>query len=184
MVLVLLYNRMTQLCVHSVMSDCATPWTVAYQASLSIECSMKEQQSGLPFPTPGNLPNSGIRPESVASPALAVRFFTAAQPGKPMHTYIPYLSSLPPIPTLPIPPLYVITEHRAELPVLYRSFTLAIDFTHVGVYSSVLSQSIPRSPSPAVSTTPFSTSFIYLAAHHFAVCPLPGTGALCSPTLF
>ena len=138
----------------------------------------------MPFPSPGNLPNSGIGPDSVASPAFAVRFFTAAQPGKPMHTYILYLLSLPPIPTLPIPPLYVITEHRAELPVLYRSFTLAIDFTHGGVYRSVLSQSIPRSPSPAVSTTPFSTSFIYLAAHHFAVCPLPGTGALCSPTLF
>ena len=46
-----------------------TPWTVAYQASLSMGFSRPEYSSGLPFPSPGNLPNSGIEPRS---PALQV----------------------------------------------------------------------------------------------------------------
>ena len=43
------------------------PWTVAYQAPLSREFSRQEYWSGLPFPSPGDLPHSGIKP---ASPAL------------------------------------------------------------------------------------------------------------------
>ena len=39
----------------------ATPWTVPLQAPLSIEFSRQEYQSGLPFPSPGDLPNSGIK---------------------------------------------------------------------------------------------------------------------------
>ena len=57
-----------------------------------------------------------------------------------------------------IPPLQVITEHRAELPVLYSSFPLAIYVTHGSVYMSVLlSQFIHPSLLP-LSTSPFSTS--------------------------
>ena len=41
-----------------------TPWTVAYQASLSMEFSRQEYWSGLPFPSPGDLPNPGIEPGS------------------------------------------------------------------------------------------------------------------------
>ena len=37
----------------------------------------------MPFPTPGDLPNPGIKPESLVSPALAGGFFTTAPPGKP-----------------------------------------------------------------------------------------------------
>ena len=40
----------------------------------------EEYWSGLPFPTPGDLPNPGIEPASLASPALAGRFFTTAPP--------------------------------------------------------------------------------------------------------
>jgi len=43
------------------------PWTVAHEASLSMGFSTEEHWSGLPFPTPGDLPNSGIKP---GSPAL------------------------------------------------------------------------------------------------------------------
>ena len=58
------------------MSDSfATPWTVALQASLS----KQEYWSGLPFPSPGDLPDPGIKP---ASPTLAGEFFTTEQPGK------------------------------------------------------------------------------------------------------
>ena len=44
----------------------ATPWTVAYQAPPSMGFSRQEYCSGLPFPSPGDLPNPGIKPESPA----------------------------------------------------------------------------------------------------------------------
>ena len=60
----------------------ATPWPVARQAPLSMEFSRQEYQSGLPFPSPGDLPNLGTEPMSVT---LAGRFFTTEPPGKPLH---------------------------------------------------------------------------------------------------
>ena len=53
----------------------ATPWIVARQAPLFMEFSRQEFWSGLPFPTPGDLPDPGIKPTSLASRALAGRFF-------------------------------------------------------------------------------------------------------------
>ena len=49
----------------------ATPWTVAHQAPLSTGFSRQEHWSGLPFPPPGDLPDAGIEPTSLSSPALA-----------------------------------------------------------------------------------------------------------------
>jgi len=57
-----------------------TPWTIAYQALLSMGFSRQEYWSGLPFPPPGNLPNPGIEPES---PGQAGRVSTTVPPGKP-----------------------------------------------------------------------------------------------------
>ena len=57
----------------------ATPWTAALQASLSMGFPRQEYWSVLPFPTPGELLDSRIRP---TSPALAGRFFTTESPGK------------------------------------------------------------------------------------------------------
>ena len=54
-----------------------TPWTVAHQSPLIMEFSRQKYWSGLPFPTAGDLPNSGIEPVSLASPVLAGRFFTS-----------------------------------------------------------------------------------------------------------
>ena len=75
--------------VHAQSLSCillfATPWTIAYQAPLSVEFSRKESWSRLPFPTPGNLPDPGIEPVSLVSPALVGRFFTTALPGIPMY---------------------------------------------------------------------------------------------------
>ena len=48
----------------------ATPWTVAYQAPLSMGFSRQEDWSGLPFPPLGDLPESGIESASLTSPAL------------------------------------------------------------------------------------------------------------------
>ena len=60
-----------------------TPWTVAHQVPLSIGFSKQEYWSELPFPPPGDLPNPGTEPASLASPALAGGFFTTVPPGKP-----------------------------------------------------------------------------------------------------
>ena len=66
---------------HSVMSDSfATPWTVAHQAPLSMGFPRQEHWSGLPFPSPGDLPDPGIKPVSLA---LAGGFFITEPPGKP-----------------------------------------------------------------------------------------------------
>ena len=64
----------------------ATPWTVAHQASLSRGFPRQENWSGLPFPPPGDLPNTGIKP---ASPALAGGFFTTTSRWKPVCFTIP-----------------------------------------------------------------------------------------------
>ena len=45
------------------------PWTVAHQAPLSMGFSRREYWSGLPFPPPGDLPDAGIQPMSLMSPA-------------------------------------------------------------------------------------------------------------------
>ena len=55
-----------------------TPWIIACQASLSMGLSRQVNWSGLPCPAPGDLPNSGIKPTSLMSPALASGFFTAS----------------------------------------------------------------------------------------------------------
>ena len=57
----------------------ATPWTVAYQASLSLEFSRQEYWSGLPFPLPGDLPDPGIKP---GSPTLWADALPSEPPGK------------------------------------------------------------------------------------------------------
>ena len=56
----------------------ATPWTVVRQPSLSMGFSRQEYWSGLPFPSPGDLPNPGIEPTYLRSPALADGFFTTS----------------------------------------------------------------------------------------------------------
>ena len=62
-----------------------TPWTVAHKAPLPVGFPRQEYWSGLPFPSPGDLPGLGIEP---MSPALASGFFTAETPGKPMFTLL------------------------------------------------------------------------------------------------
>ena len=52
------------------------PWTIASQAPLSIELSRQEHWNGLPFPSPGALPDPGIEPEADSLPS--------EPPGKPL----------------------------------------------------------------------------------------------------
>ena len=57
---------------------CATPWTVAHQAPLSMGFSRQEYWSGLPFPPPGDLPDPRLKPTSNASPALTGSLYLCA----------------------------------------------------------------------------------------------------------
>ena len=57
------------------------PWTVAFQAPLSMGFSRQEDWSGLPFPTPEDLPNPGMEPSSLVSLALTGGFFTTEPSG-------------------------------------------------------------------------------------------------------
>ena len=54
------------------------PWTVAHQASLSMEFSRQQYWNSLLFPPPGDLPNLGIEPTSLAFSALAGGFFNTS----------------------------------------------------------------------------------------------------------
>ena len=67
----------------------ATPWTVAYQAPPSMGFSRQEYWSGLPFPSPGDLPDTGIKPWF---PALEADALTSEPPGKHQYLLILYLS--------------------------------------------------------------------------------------------
>ena len=65
---------------HSVVPDSKTPWIAAHQAPLSMRFSKQGYWSGLPFPSPGDLPNPGIEPRS---PALQADSLPAELQGKP-----------------------------------------------------------------------------------------------------
>ena len=56
----------------------ASLWTVAHQAPLSVKFSRQEYWSGLPCPPPGDLPDPGMEPKSLMSPALLGEFFTTS----------------------------------------------------------------------------------------------------------
>ena len=73
------YHRVCELRCSVVSDSFAAPSTVACQAPLSMGFSRQEYWSGLPFPSPGGLPNPGIQP---GSPALAGRLFTTSATGE------------------------------------------------------------------------------------------------------
>ena len=61
-----------------------TSWTIALQAHLSMGFSRQEHWSGLPFPSPRDLPNQGIEPRS---PALQADSFLSEPPVKPIQIH-------------------------------------------------------------------------------------------------
>ena len=68
----------------------ATLWTVAHQTPLSMGFSRHEYWSGLPCPPRGDLPDPGIKPVSLKSPAFSDRFFTTSATWEafPLQTYL------------------------------------------------------------------------------------------------
>ena len=67
----------------------ATLRTVAHQAPLSMGFSRQEYWRGFPCPSPGDLPDQGIEPASLASPALPGRFFTMSTTWEAFRSGIP-----------------------------------------------------------------------------------------------
>ena len=65
----------------------ATPWTIACQASLSMEFSQQEYWSGLPFPSPGDLPNPGIEPGSLHCGHILYHLTTAVLSTRSLSSY-------------------------------------------------------------------------------------------------
>ena len=84
-----MYNLSSPCCVlcvsSSVVSDFAMPWTGAFQAPPSMGFSRQEYWSGLPFSSPGNLPNPGIQP---GSPTLETDFLPSEPLGKPFTSFV------------------------------------------------------------------------------------------------
>ena len=75
-------------CILICVRPFAIPWTVACQASLSMEFSREEYWSELPFPSLADLPNPGTEPVSPASPELAGGFFITVPPEINIHVSI------------------------------------------------------------------------------------------------
>ena len=93
------------MCRVSSSATLCDPWTVAHQVPPAMGFPKQEYWSGLPFPTLGDLPNPGMAPVSLMSPALAGGFFTTEPPGKPtkedpyslanQHGHLGWIKSLP-----------------------------------------------------------------------------------------
>ena len=90
------------LCCFSCVRLFVTLWTVAHQALLSMGFS-RQYWSGLPCPPPGDLPNSGVKPASLTSPALAGRFLTTSTTWEALKNVI--LSNCP----LDVGSIYIFT---------------------------------------------------------------------------
>ena len=77
-----MYLLETHVCALSHVGLFATLWTVAHQAPLSMGFSKQEHWSGLPFPSPGDLPDTAIKALSPVSPALQVDSLPLEPSGK------------------------------------------------------------------------------------------------------
>ena len=103
----------------------ATPWTIAHQAPLSMEFSRQEYWSGLPFPSPGILPDLGIEPASLMSPVLAGGFFTTSATWEAPNP--PYLFFLSPriVFALLCSAMWVFSSHCTKIPLRMKVHGIA-----------------------------------------------------------
>ena len=115
---------------RSVMSDSLRPWTIAHQVPLSMALSTQEYWHGLPFLSPGDLPDPGIEPASLVSPALAGRFLTTSATWQALHyqSLIPY-------------------SHQALIKLLEALFSFLIWHSHF-FSLCILVGLLPTTPSP------------------------------------
>ena len=82
------------MCVLSPVQLFVTMWTIAHWAPLTMGFSRQEYWSGLPGPPPGDLPHPGIKPASLASPALGGGFFTISTTWKAIGIHRTFQLSL------------------------------------------------------------------------------------------
>ena len=83
------HSNQVCVCISLVTPSCASlcdPRDCSPPGTPSMGFPMQEYWSGLPFPPPGDLPNAGMEPVSLASPSLAGRFYTSELPGKPISS--------------------------------------------------------------------------------------------------
>ena len=78
----------TACCLFKCLQLCATLWTVAHQAPLSMGFPRQEYLSGFPCTPPGDIPNPGIKLASLKSPALPGRFFSFLEKEMATHSSI------------------------------------------------------------------------------------------------
>ena len=106
------------MCMHAVTQSCLTLQPIGHslQTSFSMEFLRQEYWSGLPFPTPENLPNPGIKLVRLAFPALAGGFFTTVPPGKLNHgLFVSNLLSLVKLLNRLLPDSHVKYSARSQL---------------------------------------------------------------------
>ena len=82
---ILVFFLFINACCLVVSNSFVIPWTVAHQAPLSVEFSRQEYWSGLPFSSPGDLPDPEIKPTSLKSRALAGGFFSTSYIWEPAN---------------------------------------------------------------------------------------------------
>ena len=94
---IFLFHLALRSCVYSVAKSCPTVWepmTVAGQAPLSMGYSREEYWSELSFPSQGDLTDLGMETGSLASHAMASRFFTTEPDGKPSLSVVSAVKNL------------------------------------------------------------------------------------------
>ena len=149
-------------CVHALshvqlFENPGTITPIALQAHFSRESSRPEYWSKLPFPTPGDSPNPGIKPMTLKYPKLADGFFTTSIISH-SYTYITSFWSLLLLPASP-PSRSSQTARLGFLLHINSKSSPANCYIHSGVSMlMLLSPFIPFSPFPTVSTSPFSRS--------------------------
>ena len=130
-----------------------TPWTVARRAPLSTGFSRREDWSGLPFPSPGDLPDPGAESQS---PALQADSLPAEPPGKPKNTGVGSLALLQGI---------FLTQESNQCFLHYRQILYQLSYQGSPVQFSSVAQSCPTLCDPMNRSPPG------LPVHH----QLPGT---------
>ena len=135
----------------------ATLWTVAYQAPPSMEFSRQEYWSGLPFPSPWDLPHPGIEP---GSPALRADSLPSELQGKPhINIYpLPFRPPSQPAPSCPSRP-----SQSTGLSFLGHTAAshCCLFYAWQHIHANATLSICPPFPSPAVSTSPFSALCLY-----------------------
>ena len=139
-------------CMLSRVRFFATPWTVAQQASLSMEFSRQEYWSGLPFPTPGDLPDPRMEPKSPASPALSG--------GKPISS-VQFSRSVVSDPLRPHEPQHARPPCPAPTPRVHSDSRPLSQWCHPAISSSLVPFSSCPQSLPASESLPMSQLFAW-----------------------